>query len=590
MKHTLSYHKNHPNPQMYRSSFTLLNGCWDFAFDYFDKGMIEKRYNSFPKEKTILVPYPYQVKASGINIDKNEHCDIIWYHKTISVKNLSSHLLLHFLGVDYECELFINGKYVANHKGAYDTFSIDIAPFIFKGENNITLRVIDKQNVDQIRGKQTWKKYPFECFYTETSGIWKDVYLENLNESYIDIFKFNTSFKKNLVKLDISLNNSANLINTKLNVKILFDNKEIINEDFKLNSLSSSLNFKLKSEDIHLWSTSSPNLYDVILTLYVDEKVLDEVTTYFGINEINVKNRHVYLNDVDTYFKLILDQGYYPNTFYTGSEEEFVKDLSLIKECGFNGLRKHQKIESPLFYYYCDTLGLLLWQEMPSPHAYSYEMINNAKREIINQIDDHYNSPSIIAYVIFNESWGINEVYKDKEEASEVTSLYYLVKNHLKNNRLVISNDGWEHTTSDVISFHNYEETYDKIYNLYKKDIELLKSKDYQNIKANETKYMFAKEFEINDETPLMLTEFGGIAYAKDKDKGRGYGNSVQNEDEYLKKLSSLMNAIYDLKEIRGYCLTQLTDVESEVNGLFDFNRNPKVDLKEIKKINDKFN
>ncbi|MBO8427571.1 MAG: glycoside hydrolase family 2 [Firmicutes bacterium] len=587
MKHTLSYHKNHPNPQVFRQDYELLNGKWDFAFDEQEKGMIEGWYKDFTKARTILVPYPYQTEASGIG--KNEHSDVIWYHKTITLNRLSSHLLLHFLGVDYECKLFINGKYIASHKGAYDSFNIDIAPFVKLGNNDITLMVIDRQNIDQIRGKQTWKKEPFECFYKETSGVWKDVYLEYLNEFYINTFKFYPSFAGNFVNLELFLNSFASLKNIKLNVKILFDKKEIYSNGFKINNEKSSLKLKLNKEDIHPWSTDSPSLYDVILTLYVDDEKIDEITTYFGFNEIKIKDRHVFLNDIDTYFKLILDQGYFPKTYYTGSEDEFIKDLTLIKECGFNGLRKHQKIESPLFYYYCDTLGLLLWQEMPSPHAYSFEMIKNARREILNQIDDHFNSPSIVAYVIFNESWGVNEIAKDKEESSEVTSMYHLVKDYIKDTRLLISNDGWEHTLSDILSFHNYEETYDKIFNLYKESIDLINKKDYLNVKANETKYMFAKEFKVNEDAPLMLTEFGGIAYAKDKDKGWGYGDSVKDEKEYLKKLSSLMEAIYDLKEIRGYCLTQLSDVEQEVNGLFDFNRKPKVDIKEIKKLNDKF-
>ena len=587
MKHTLSYHKNHPYPQVFRQDYELLNGKWDFAFDEQEKGMIEGWYKDFAKARTILVPYPYQTETSGVGI--NEHSDVIWYHKTITLDKLSPHLLLHFLGVDYECKLFINGKYVADHKGAYDSFNIDIAPFVKLGNNDITLMVIDRQNVDQIRGKQTWKKEPFECFYKETSGVWKDVYLEYLNEFYIKTFKFYPSFAGNFVNLDLFLNSFTSLKNIKLNIKILFEKKEIYSNGFKINNEKSSLKLKLNKEDIHPWSTDSPSLYDVILTLYVDDEKMDEITTYFGFNEIKIKDRHVFLNDVDTYFKLILDQGYFPKTYYTGSEDEFIKDLTLIKECGFNGLRKHQKIESPLFYYYCDTLGLLLWQEMPSPHAYSFEMIKNARKEILNQIDDHFNSPSIVAYVIFNESWGVNEIAKDKEESSEVTSMYHLVKDYIKDTRLVISNDGWEHTLSDILSFHNYEETYDKIFNLYKESIDLINKKDYLNVKANETKYMFAKEFKVNEDAPLMLTEFGGIAYAKDKDKGWGYGDSVKDEKEYLKKLSSLMEAIYDLKEIRGYCLTQLSDVEQEVNGLFDFNRKPKVDIKEIKKLNYKF-
>lgn len=584
IKHTLSYHKGHPNPSFFRKNYELLNGEWDFYFDKDNTGLIKGYQYNFPIDHLkIKVPYPYQTKNSGIN-KPDFHCDTIWYHKNIEVHEKSDVLKLIFLGVDYETFVYVNSKLIYTHQGGYDSFNVDIAPFIHIGSNNLTLRVVDKMNIDQIRGKQRWKDKSFECFYTEVSGIYKDVYLEKINTKNILDFKFkNLNFNETLLSYHLS-----NYNDIQLKIEILFENCKVFEKILDNNKVkNNNVIIKLDDKNVHLWSVDNHNLYDVKLTL-LDNKnnVLDEVLTYFGINIISTKNKHIYLNNKDTYFKLILDQGYYKDTFYTGSEKEFIDDIKLMKEMGFNGCRKHQKIESPLFYYYADILGYLLWQELPSPHAYSYNVDVSTNLELFNQINDHYNHPSIVTYVIFNESWGVQEIYKDQHEQELSVNLYNKVKETVPNGRLVISNDGWEHTKSDIISLHNYGETYNSIYTFYKQELQKMFNKNES--KANLERYAFAKNYTYNGE-PIMLTEFGGIAYSKDKDKGWGYGNSVKGEKEYIEKLTNLLKAIKDIKEFRGYCLTQLSDVEIEVNGLVNFNRDLKVNIEDIKKLNDMF-
>ncbi|MBO8428292.1 MAG: glycoside hydrolase family 2 [Firmicutes bacterium] len=584
IKHTLSYHKGHPNPSFFRKYYELLNGEWDFYFDKDNTGLIKGYQYNFPIDHLkIKVPYPYQTKNSGIN-KPDFHCDTIWYHKNIEVHEKSDVLKLIFLGVDYETFVYVNSKLIYTHQGGYDSFNVDIAPFIHIGTNNLTLRVVDKMNIDQIRGKQRWKDKSFECFYTEVSGIYKDVYLEKINAKNILDFKLkNLNFNETLLSYHLS-----NYNDIQLKIEILFENCKVFEKILDNTKVkNNNVIIKLDDKNVHLWSVDNHNLYDVKLTL-LDNKnnVLDEVLAYFGINIISTKNKHIYLNNKDTYFKLILDQGYYKDTFYTGSEKEFIDDIKLMKEMGFNGCRKHQKIESPLFYYYADILGYLLWQELPSPHAYSYNVDVSTNLELFNQINDHYNHPSIVTYVIFNESWGVQEIYKDQHEQELSVNLYNKVKETVPNGRLVISNDGWEHTKSDIISLHNYGETYDSIYTFYKQELQKMFNKNES--KANLERYVFAKNYTYNGE-PIMLTEFGGIAYSKDKDKGWGYGNSVKGEKEYIEKLTNLLKALKDIKEFRGYCLTQLSDVEIEVNGLVNFNRDLKVNIEDIKKLNDMF-
>ena len=580
MNHTKSYHQGHPNPQLYRQNYVLLNGEWDFVFDEEDQGITKKYNEVFPKDsRKIIVPYPYQSESSGINIP-DKHIDVIWYHREVEIKDLSKTYLLTFLAVDYETILFVNGQRAFKHVGGYDSFRVDITKFLKEGKNDIVLRVKDETSVDQIRGKQTWRDRPFECFYTDTSGIVLPVYLEILEAKYIVYFFFKGDYDKKTLKIHLE---ADPILKYRIKVFKRGEDKAIKDEVFDCKALDHEIKF----EEIEGWSFDNPYLYDVELTLLDKEKVLDEVLTYFGFISFSSREGHIYVNDKDTYLKFVLDQGYFPGVITTPTEEQIIKDLTLISECGFNGLRKHEKIECPLFFYYADLFGLYMWQECPSAHWYSFHSMKRYHEQLPRQIRDHFSHPCIMTYVIFNESWGIQDLWRYPEMREKVDELYDLVKS-MSLDRFVVSNDGWEHCKSDLLTFHNYA-AYEKDLDKEISSFESLKKGENMKI-ATWGKTMFASSDYHYQGQPILFTEFAGIAFDySNKDNEWGYGNKVHDEQGYLERYASQLNYIKKMKDIRGFCMTQLTDVEIEKNGLYTFERKPKMDISKIKALHDQF-
>ena len=580
MLHTKSYHKGHPNPQFYRKDFVLLDGEWDFLFDEEDQG-IDKKYNeSFPANSLkINVPYPYQAEKSGINIP-DKHIDVIWYHRKLEINDLSKSYLLTFLAVDYESILYVNGERAFYHVGGYDSFRVDITKFLKKGQNDIVLRIKDETSVDQIRGKQTWRDRPFECFYTDTSGIVLPVYLEILEDKYIRYFSFKGDYKNKILKIHLEADKDL-----KYRIEVFKRGEDKVLKDFVFDC--EKLDNEIKFEEVEEWSFGSPYLYDVRLTLLERDKVLDEVLSYFGFVSFSDKDGHIFVNGKDTYLKFVLDQGYFPEVITTPTEEQIIKDLTLILDCGFNGLRKHEKIECPLFFYYADLLGLYMWQECPSAHCYSFGSMKRYHEQLPRQIRDHFSHPCVMTYVIFNESWGIQDLWRYKEMREKVDELYDMVKS-MAMDRFVVSNDGWEHCKSDLLTFHNYaayEEDLDKEISSF----EPLKKGEHMKI-ASWGKTMFASTDYHYEGQPILFTEFAGIAFDySNKSNEWGYGDKVHNEEGYLKRYASQLKYILKMKDIRGFCMTQLTDVEIEKNGLFTFERKPKMDISKIKELHDQF-
>lgn len=580
MLHTKSYHKGHPNPQKYRENYISLNGEWDFAFDEKDEGMDVQYYENFPKNHLkIIVPYPYQSESSGINIP-DKHIDVIWYHRSIVIDDLSKNYLLTFLAVDYETILFINGQRVYKHVGGYDSFSIDITKYLVKGNNHVVLRVKDPTSVDQIRGKQTWRDKPFECFYTDTSGIVLPVYIEVLEKQYIQYFSFKGDYSKKV--LHIHLEADASL---KYRIEIFNRREEKPIKDVVFNC--KEVDHEISFEEVNEWSFDNPYLYDVKLSLLNNDKVIDEVLSYFGFVSFKAKNGHIFVNDKDTYLKFVLDQGYFPKVITTPTEEQIVLDLNNIRECGFNGLRKHEKIECPLFFYYADVLGLYMWQECPSAHWYSYDSMVRYSEQLPRQIRDHYSHPCIMTYVIFNESWGVQDLYRYKEMRESVDKLYDLVK-AIAGDRFVVSNDGWEHCKTDLLTFHNYA-AYEKDLDKEIPSFDPLKQGENMKI-ASWGKTMFASSEYHYEGQPILFTEFAGIAFDySNKDAEWGYGDKVHDEQGYLERYASQLHYILKMKDIRGFCMTQLTDVEIEKNGIYTFERKPKMNIAKMKELHDQF-
>ncbi len=581
MKHTLSYIQNHPNPQWTRKTWLDLNGSWDFAFDPHNEGIKNAWFNGFSTSLNIMIPYAYQSPKSGISYDAP--VDVVWYQKQIKVNPiLNKRLLIHLEGSDFKTSIYINGKQVSSFIGAYHRLTADITDYVSE-DTLIVIRVEDSFSAEQPRGKQRWKTPSYECFYVETTGIYKPVWLEYVGKTYLQHSKMTINTEKFSLEAEHTI--EGDITNLSLKTQIYFKNTLIheSQELVKRNFFSSS--HDVKSDDqtmkLFLWHPDNPNLYDVIYTLEKDTTVVDQVITYVGARRFEAIGNKIFLNSSPLYLKLVLDQGYFGDGHLTATEEELKKDILLMKEMGFNGARKHEKIEDQRFYYYADILGFLNWTEMPSFYEFSDLAAYYMTVEWPLILKQFYNHPSMMTWVIINESWGVMDINTSKKQQHFVDSLYYLTKSY-DSTRFVISNDGWEHTHSDLMTLHNYRESYDELIQSYKDFDQQLFKKNYSTLLP---KAPLVTGYDYHNE-PIILSEFGGIAFDKDSAKGWGYGKTVTTEEDFLTKLSLQMKAIYDNNLFAGYCLTQLTDVQQEVNGLLTEDRKPKVPLDRIKKLN----
>ena len=320
-----------------------------------------------------------------------------------------------------------------------------------------------------------------------------------------------------------------------------------------------------------------PSLYEVELILTYGN-LSDRVSSYFGMRKIEVRNGHILLNNKPLYQRLILDQAYWEESLLTApSDQSFIDDITLIKEMGFNGVRLHQKIEDPRFYYWADRLGLLVWAEMPSTYSYNQRATWNITRELHDFIARDRNHPSIICWVPLNESWGVRNIYANPDQQRFAVSLYHFIR-MLDPSRLINTNDGWEQVTSDMCGIHDYIGDGESFSHIWK-DIPTLLDGTTQG------RMIYASGFSYEGQ-PILVTEFGGIAFSSDmKGNNWGYADSVENETQFLARLRSLIKAISEKKELQGFCYTQLTDVMQEVNGLLSITRKPKCPIEEIRNI-----
>ncbi|MBO0431202.1 sugar-binding domain-containing protein [Enterococcus sp. DIV0660C] len=578
--------REHPRPQFIRKNWTLLDGTWAFQFDDENQGIKQQWYQGVPNTVPITVPFTYETELSGIN-DPSHH-SVVWYEKKIVLEEQKKYTLL-FEGVDYFSQIWLNGKQIGTHQGAYERFEFDLTEAL-PGENHLVIRVEDSLAEDQPRGKQRWLTDNFGCWYVQTTGIWKSVWLE---EQQSDIRLASVKMTPDLINDQIIFEPLVKEGATYPKQSYLFE----ADVSFAGQSVSSyrgllthslnpiSLQTKLKEDGCwgtKVWSPESPHLYDVTFRLFTESgELLDEVSSYFGMRDISIKKGQVLLNHHQLYQRLILDQGYWKESGITPPSLEALEvDLDWIIEMGYNGLRKHQKIEDERFLYLCDEKGLLVWSEMASTYLFNDQAMERFVDEWQAIIRQNYNHPSIITWVPFNESWGIKGIEHDQRQQHFTESIYYLTKSFDKQ-RPVITNDGWVHTISDILTLHDYEEYGERFKMRYENKKDFV-TNEYQ---FNQDFYAFADGYHYQDQ-PIIISEFGGIAFTTEKAEDWGYGHQVRDEEQFLTRFDAIHQAIQDLPFITGYCYTQLTDVEQEVNGLLTTDRKPKVDLAKVKEIN----
>ena len=309
------------------------------------------------------------------------------------------------------------------------------------------------------------------------------------------------------------------------------------------------------------------------------DEILDEVGSYCAMREISIDGPNVLLNNQPIYQRLILDQGYWKDSHLTPpSEEALIEDIDKIHALGYNGLRKHQKIEDERFLYWCDVKGMLVWSEAPAAYEYSDYAVTEFTKEWLDIVNQNYNHPCIITWTPFNESWGLHHIKTLPQVQHFTEAIYYLTKS-IDKYRPVITNDGWEHTISDIITLHDYEPSGDVFKEKFttRKD-DILGSRKYLHLSA------FAEGYEYKGQ-PVIISEYGGIAFNND-DNGWGYGEKVNSDEAFIKRFDKITTAVKELPYVCGFCYTQVSDVQQEINGLMDMDRNFKIDPAIIKEIN----
>lgn len=577
--------KEYPRPHFERTDWMNLNGAWNFKFDRENKGEKEKWYKESNFDKKIMVPFTYETKASGIG--EEVFCPNVWYQKNITIPSEyeNKRIILHFQAADYITKLWVNGVFVGERKGGQIAFSFHITDYLNgKNELNIVVKNEDSQSCFQPRGKQRWLDTSYECWYVQTTGIWQTVWLEFLNEAHIQAVKITPDIDTESVEFafEVSGQIDPSLV---LRTSIFFKGQQIKTFDQNVCRSNLTTTTNIASEFHHWrvvhWSPQSPNLYDVEFTLLKNDKVVDHVKSYFGMRKVSIENGNVLLNNIPLYQKLILDQGYWEQSHLTPpSEEAIIEDIERTLEMGFNGVRKHMKVEDQRYLYWADKKGLLVWSEMAATYEFSDEAVQNFTEEWIEVVKQHYNHPCIITWTPFNESWGVKNIYTNVKQQKFTEGIYHLTK-AIDPMRPVIVNDGWEHTISDIITLHDYVEYGDEFTKRYR-DKEKVVNND---IAFNNFKHAMAKGYHYKGQ-PIIISEYGGIAF--NSEKGWGYGNQVKSEEEFFHRYESITQAIKNTPYISGFCYTQITDVQQEVNGLLKENRAPKVELNKIREINNK--
>lgn len=410
---TKFYTPNYPRPQFVRSQWLDLNGAWDFSFDDDHAGIAARWMDHFPATHTINVPFAYETAASGIG-EETFH-PRIWYRKQLVLSPAieGKRTVLHFEGVDYKAVCWVNGGYAGEHEGAYAQFSFDITDLLRQdGVNEIVLMVTDSDSCLQPRGKQRWAGRNHDSFYVQTTGIWKSVWLEHVHATRLDSVKMTPDINRQMLRLDYCLQGLNEAQDLRLETEITFQGERVNKLSLPVDRASMTVEVSMM-EGINgpwlqnLWSPGNPNLFDIEFVLYAGEQEIDRVGSYFGMRNISIKGGQILLNNLPLYQRLILDQGYWTDSHLTPpSEEALIQDIEAILEMGYNGLRKHMKVEDARFLYWCDVRGVLVWSEMAAAYEYNDEALERFTNEWLEVVRQQYNHPCIITWVPFNESWG----------------------------------------------------------------------------------------------------------------------------------------------------------------------------------------
>ena len=576
----------HPRPNLTRDNWTDLNGKWQFAYDDDNRGLSERWQGDAGKfDRTITVPFPPESKLSGI-ADTGYH-PVLWYRRNFSLAcPPGKRMLLHFGAVDYRASVWVNGDLVATHEGGHVPFSADITDVLRKsGDQEVVVRAEDQpRDLTQPRGKQDWEPKPHAIWYDRTSGIWQAVWLELVPETYLTQFHMTPDLVSGSVRIDATLNRASA---GEIDVVLRKGDEVLARQRVTLTGPTTMFDIAIPAarNGVHrdglYWTPDRPNLISVTASLVENGKTGDSIETYFGLRSASIGNGRFLLNDRPVFVRAVLEQGFWPESHLAAPSADALKqEVELIKSLGFNTVRIHQKVEDPRFLYWADHLGLMVWGEIANAYEFSPLAVERLSKEWTAAVQRDRSHPSIVTWVPINESWGVSDIGQRTDQQDYASSMYFLTK-ALDPSRPVISNEGWEHTFSDIWGIHDYTQFKEQITDRYGTAEAIART--LTEMRPTRKRLLLRPEDRRGQ--PVMLTEFGGLSRHPEKGvEWFGYA-TAQTDDEYLAMMKSLFDAIYASTDLTGYCYTQITDTQQETNGLLDENRKPKLPIERLRDI-----
>ncbi len=610
----------YPRPSLIRDNWINLNGTWTYRIITRPHYLLNNpEYETFTYSHgfsdTITVPFPPESKLSGV-----AYTDVIpmmFYHRSISIPRrwTGGKILLHFGAVFYHSDIYIDGKLVGSHTGGSVSFSIDIAPYVQPGQDHQLVVKVRSNLFDgsQPSGKQSSFVHSYKCFYTRCTGIWQTVWMEHVPNQGVCGITIRTDIDSETIVCSPHFFSISRSLDVSISIKD--GDTEVLSFTGKQ---APYMQIAFSLSNMKLWHPDHPHLYDVNVTIQRENQLIDEVQSYFGCRKVHIEGDTFFLNNRPFFHRLVLDQGYYPDGVWTAaSDADLRRDIELGIAAGFNGARLHQKVFEERYLYWADRLGYVVWGEMPS---WGLDINNEglAARNFLSELREEVlrdrEHPALIVWTPLNETFHVTDYAVHRrlhEEAFDVCRA-------LDPTRPVQDASGYIHHKTDIWTCHTYEQDPQKLESLLQQNgiadglvteegsksteratnehnrddsddtsSTLLERRVFQNYPEIEADYQGQ---------PYIVDEFGGIKWdpqtqhASSFSLGQnlvswGYGESPQSLDEFYKRLEGLVTALLRIPHVKGFCYTQLTDVEQEKNGLYYYDRSPKFDNTRIKAI-----
>ncbi len=562
----------HPRPDCQREGWLNLNGEWQFETDKKGDGEARGLMSGQELARKILVPFCPESPLSGIGM--TNYMPHVWYRRRFHVPDTmrGQRLRLHFGAVDYRARVWVNGRFLGEHRGGYVPFAFEITGAVRDGDNELVVHAIDELRSGlQPAGKQT-HTVSHGCVYTRTTGIWQTVWLEAVGATYLREFSLTPDLDGGRVIFQGSMDGPMRGVTVRLRA---FAGGRKVGEETVPAAWRNTFAV-LKLSKVVAWHPGKPFLYDLTVETLRDGKVLDSVRSYFGLRKITIEGNRFLINDQPVFQRLVLDQGFYPDGLYTAPTDEALRrDIELSLAAGFNGARLHQKVFEPRLLYWADQLGYLVWGEFPSWG------INLARAEAMVAFVDEWrealrrdrNHPSIIGWCPLNET-GTNEHIA-------LTQTLLAATQTMDPTRPLLDSSGYTHflPETDVFDCHDY--TGDPKRFAARHAMFGLTGHDPWHNHPGDPRSRYRGQ-------PYFVSEYGGIRLqtGRDTGKGWGYGGQSLGLKEFLARYQGLTGAQLDNPNIFGFCYTQLTDIEQEQNGVYFYDRKPKYDPALLRAIN----